>query len=131
MPRKRNQISTYRLHSQSGQAVSDFYDPVTGRFDSTESRREHARIVAEVAAGRTAGPTDGITLNELFMAFLRHAEQHYRRPDGSPTREVNHFKQALRGHANLTFTPRPPSSARSLRRPSASGCWRWDGAGDR
>ena len=31
MPRQRIQTPTYRLHSQSGQAVSDYYDPLTGR----------------------------------------------------------------------------------------------------
>ncbi len=104
MPRKRNPIPTYRLHSQSGQAVSDYYDPVSGRkrtvslgrYDSPESRREHARLVAELAAGRPAGRTDGVTLNELFLAFLRHAEQHYRRPDGTITTELKNYKLALR-----------------------------------
>ncbi len=104
MPRQRNSTPTYRLHKQSGQAVSDFYDPLTGakrcvslgRYNSPESKQEHARIVAEVAAGRPAGPTAGLSLNELFVAFLRHAEEHYRRPDGTSTNELKNFTCCIR-----------------------------------
>lgn len=98
MPRTRNFIPTYRFHKQSGQAVSDFYDPKTGRkrcvslgrWESSESRREHARLVAELAVApvtQADGGTVGITVSELLLAFLQHAEQHYRRTDG--TRPTN------------------------------------------
>jgi integrase len=104
VPRQRSSVPTYRLHKQSGQAVSDFYDPVTGqkrmvslgRYNSPESKQEHARIVAEVAAGRPAGPTAGLSVNELVLAFLRHADGHYRRPDGTSTDELNNVKQTAR-----------------------------------
>jgi integrase len=67
-----------------------------GRWQSRESKLEHSRIVAEVAAGRPAGPAGGLTLNELFVAFLTHAEEHYRRPDGTRTNELTNFKHAIR-----------------------------------
>jgi integrase len=39
---------------------------------------------------------DGITLNELLLAFWRHAEQHYRHEDGTPTNELNNLRASLR-----------------------------------
>ncbi len=113
MPRQRSSIPTYRLHKQSGQAVSDFYDSAgkkrcvsLGRWQSPESKQAHARIVAEVAAGRTPGPTAGLSLNELFVAFLRHAEEHYRRPDGTQTNELTNYKHAIKVARGL-YGPTP------------------------
>jgi hypothetical protein len=57
------------------------------RWDSPESCAEHARLVAEAAVGPPA-PADGLTVNELLLVFLRHAEQHYRRADGTNTDEL-------------------------------------------
>jgi integrase len=101
--RPRKSIPSYRLHRPSGHAYSDFTDPLTGRrrsvclglWDSPESRAEHARLVAEVAVGRPA-PAAGLTVNELLLAFLRHAQAHYRRADGTLTDEVANYKQAFR-----------------------------------
>lgn len=103
MSRSRNSTPTYRFHRQSGQAVCDFYDPAIGRkrcvslgrWNSPESRREHARVCAEVAAGRPAGGTD-LSTNELLALFLRHAETHYRRPDGTHTSEVHGYRNTIR-----------------------------------
>lgn len=113
MPRQRSSIPTYRLHKQSGQAVSDFYDAAgkkrcvsLGRWQSPESKQAHARIVAEVAAGRTPGPTAGLSLNELFVALLKHAEQHYRRPDGTQTNELTNYKHAIKVARGL-YGPTP------------------------
>lgn len=104
MPRQRSSVPTYRFHKQSGQAVCDFCDPATGvkrcvslgKWQSPESKLEHARLVAEVAAGRTSDPTAGVTVNELFVAFLKHPEQHYRWPDGTSTNELTNFKHAIK-----------------------------------
>ncbi len=103
MPRPRKSIPSYRLHKPSGHAYSDFTDPLTGRrrsvclgpWDSPESRAEHARLVAECAVGRPA-PADGLTVSELLLVFLRHAERHYRRADGTNTDELANYKQVLR-----------------------------------
>jgi hypothetical protein len=34
----------------------------------------------------------GLTISELCLRFWKHAENFYRRPDGSPSRELEHFK---------------------------------------
>lgn len=94
MPRPRNATPTYRYHSQSGQAVSDFYDPLTGKkrcvslgkWNSPESRKEHARVVAEVANGRSAQP-GRLTVAEVCLAYLKFAATYYVK-NGQPTDEV-------------------------------------------
>jgi integrase len=43
-----------------------------------------------------ATPTAGPTVDEVILAFWRHAERHYRHPDGSPTRELDNYLDALR-----------------------------------
>jgi integrase len=105
MPR-RAQIPTYRLHKQSGQAVVTLPDGLGGRRDvllgphgSPASRAEYARVIAEWEANgrRPPGTADeGLSVNELILAFLRHAQEHYRRPDGTPTGEVGEYKVTLR-----------------------------------
>jgi integrase len=39
---------------------------------------------------------EGVTVNEVLVAYLGHAEQHYRGPDGNPTGEVQHIKVVCR-----------------------------------
>src|ERR1700748_1381188 len=96
MPR-RQRIPSYRLHKQSGQAIVTLTDGLGGRRDvllgphgTAASRVEYARVIAEWEAARrrlTAAPVagSGLSVNELLLAFLRHAERHYRYPDGTPT----------------------------------------------
>lgn len=42
-----------------------------------------------------------LSVNELALAFLRHAAGHYRRPDGTLTSEVAEYRMALRPVAHL------------------------------
>ena len=61
------------------------------------------------------------------MAFLRHAEHHYRRPDGSPTNEVAQYKQTFRLVRTL-FGPTParefgPRSLKDLRQAMVETGW--------
>jgi integrase len=102
-------VPSYRLHKQSGQAIvtlsdglGNRHDVLLGAYGSAESRAEYARVIAEWEAnGRRSPPkTEGvqtdISVNELILAYLQHAEQHYRRPDGTETTEVREYKAALR-----------------------------------
>jgi hypothetical protein len=36
-----------------------------------------------------------MTVNEVIVAFLRHAENHYRRTDGTSTNELNEYRYSL------------------------------------
>jgi integrase len=60
------------------------------------------RLIAEWLANgrqlqlaRSAVDTSGPTVAELILAYYRHAEQHYRRPDGTPTSEVSEYRRAF------------------------------------
>ncbi len=69
-----------------------------GLYDSTESRREYHRLVAEFLAGggRLPVPTNQITMVELLNAFRKHAAERYRRRDGSATAEQANFESLFK-----------------------------------
>src|SRR3982751_3984410 len=101
MPARTPRTPSYRLHRPTGQAVvtlngRDYY---LGRHGSPASRAEYDRLIAEwLANGRrppaqATGPVD-VSVDELLLAFWRHAESHYKAPDGSTTNELLNFKHA-------------------------------------
>src|SRR5262249_20949453 len=66
------------------------------------SKAEYARALAERAAnlGRLP-PEQGATpsrlsINEVILAYWRHAETYYRHPGGTPTSEADSIRLALR-----------------------------------
>jgi len=68
-----------------------------GPFDSPESRTAFAKLQLEICTSPTgAVVVNNISLVELFVLFLDHAEQHYRRADGSPTHELSEYKLICR-----------------------------------
>jgi integrase len=74
-------------------------DVLLGKHGTRQSRIEYARVIAEWEAnGRRlpTAPAADLTVNELGAAFLPWAEQHYRWPDGTPTRELADIKVSLR-----------------------------------
>lgn len=102
-------VPKYALHKQSGQArvtLTDAYgrrrDVLLGRHGSAESRVEYARVIGEWEAAvrslpaNDAGPVPDLTVNELLARFWRHAEGHYRHPDGTPTSELTSYRYALK-----------------------------------
>jgi integrase len=106
---KRGTPPSYRRHS-SGQACVTVREPggrrrefLLGPWESPQSKADYARVLAELAAnqGRMRPTARGsasadVSVNEVVLAFWRHAEQHYRRPDGSPTGELDNLRDALR-----------------------------------
>jgi integrase len=106
MPRPRNQVPTYRLHKQSGQAIvtissgSTRRDVLLGRYGTPESRTEYQRVLAEINASGSAAVairTSGadVTVNEVILAFMNWAGGYYRGPDGSATNEIAQLSRAL------------------------------------
>jgi hypothetical protein len=65
-------------------------------------RLAYDQHIAEwLAAGRrlqsdAAEQPEGISVNELILAFWEHAEQHYRHEDGTPTNEISNLRVSLR-----------------------------------
>jgi hypothetical protein len=104
VPRPKNPVPSYKFHKPSGQARVRLNgrDLYLGKLGTPESLAEYERVCAEVrasavsvqAAARSGGPAD-VTVNEVLVAFLAHAERHYRRADGSPTNEINEYKYAI------------------------------------
>ncbi len=91
----------YRLHKPSGRAVATFGGRThyLGKFNTPESRRKYAALLAEWnASGEQlpAGAGASLTVAEIAVAYLRHAEQFYRAADGTPTGETETLRHALR-----------------------------------
>src|SRR6516162_2689473 len=100
-------IPSYRKHRQSGQALVTLTNALGGRQDfllgphgTKQSRVEYARVIAEWEAAGWNIPAkeaaSDLTIHELILRFWPHAEQHYRRPNGTPTNELNDFRLSLR-----------------------------------
>src|SRR4051812_9427845 len=105
MSAKPRKIPSYRLHKPTGQAVVrlDGHDHYLGRYGTPGSQEAYHRKVAEwVAAGVVAprgeprGPALHLSVNELLLAFWRHAEGYSRRGDGTPTAELGNLRLAVR-----------------------------------
>jgi hypothetical protein len=110
MARKANVNPSYLLHKQSGQARVRINgrDHMLGPFGSEESRKLYGQLIAQAAGGiaidplksgssstngTSAHPASGLTINELVLAFMRHADGHYVK-DGKPTSEIHCLKAA-------------------------------------
>src|SRR5947209_441581 len=100
---KGRKLPSYRLHKPTGQAVVtlDGRDYYLGKHGTPGSEAEYDRLIAEwLANGRTVGlspsgePAD-LTVGELILAYLRHADGDYVK-DGEPTIEPNNIRLALR-----------------------------------
>jgi hypothetical protein len=106
MPRLTRKLPSYRLHRPSGLAVVtlDGKDIYLGPHGSPESRAEYERALAgwlasrrdPGPAGAPAPPAGDLTVNELVLAFWRHAERHYRTPAGRPSSELGNFRDSFR-----------------------------------
>lgn len=94
-------IPSYRLHKPSGRAVvtvngRDFY---LGPYGSAESRQAYGDLIAKHASGiylepsKPGGDPLGLDVNELVLAFMRHARAHYQK-DGKVTDEYDCVKSA-------------------------------------
>lgn len=110
MPRPKSAQPNYLHHKPTDQAYVRIPDGNGGRrtvylgaFGSSESKLEHARILAQLAVAPVptsssqcgSSRTSDITLNEVYLAFRRYAEKHYRRADGTITNELAQYRQTF------------------------------------
>lgn len=108
MARKANVFPSYLLHKPTGQARVriDGKDHYLGKYGSEESRQLYGKLVSHLAGGVQIDPLKsgssttnrnsddaGLTVNELVLAFLRHADGHYVK-NGKPTSEVHCLRAA-------------------------------------
>ena len=105
MPRLNGRIPKYRLHKASGQGIVnlDGQDVYCGPYHEPASKAEYDRLIALwLANGRRLQPSPGqaapipVTVGELVVRFWDHAERYYRKADGSLSREVEMYRQAVR-----------------------------------
>ncbi len=101
-------IPSYRHYKPKNLAVVrlDGRDHYLGRYGSPESRERYDRLIAQwlLAKRQPASRPKGVqgphgdcqaTVNELLLAFLRHATQRYVK-NGQPTSEIRSFRTALK-----------------------------------
>lgn len=110
MPRPTNSVPSYLHHKTSGRAYcvirradGSRQQVYLGLFGSRESREEYARVLAGHVAPETCDAANpsmpaprSLTVTELIVRFLAHAEAYYRRADGTPTGEFNDYRLSLR-----------------------------------
>jgi integrase len=82
------------------------HDVYLGRYDSKESREKYWRIISEwnltgaLPAPQAAAPAEPViaplTIAELVLMFEKHAEVYYRRADGTPTGELENYRNAFK-----------------------------------
>jgi hypothetical protein len=104
-------IPSYRLHKASGQAVVVLggVSHYLGKHNSPESLAEYEQVLSEwLAAGRRSPPAATpdpvgtpeapleLTVGELLLAHRDFAKTHYRHADGTPTREQDNIRDAVR-----------------------------------
>jgi len=112
-------LPKYCKHKGSGQAYVklDGKRHYLGVYGTPESKAKYARLIAEWQASQTTSPTE-ITIGELTVLFLKHAETHYRK-NGELTTEVSAMKTALRHlnkiHRNTLIADLTPKMLRAVR----------------
>jgi len=98
-------IPKLRFHKATGQAYAVLNGKYLffGQYGTPEATQKYHQAIAEwMAAGKQLNPPpEAITINQVIASFWKHAQTYYVRPDGSPTYEVNNFRQALRPLAAL------------------------------
>ncbi len=87
----------YQQHSATGQArvKIDGKDHYLGAFGSPESRERYDDLVAEWLVRQDVSRVS-LTIDDLALLFLDHAEKYYRHKDGTPTGEAGNMRYALR-----------------------------------
>lgn len=84
MPRPRNIVPTYCKHSGTGQVVVTLSngggrgrDIYLGEYGSDASIVEYGRVLIEWKAGGQSAVAGGITVAQLLLKFIDHAEAYY------------------------------------------------------
>ena len=98
MPRPKSAVPSYLHHKPSGQAFMRVTLPggtrkavYLGKYNSPESKAEYARRVQAVGRNTATAPVAEVTgpsvadltVAELLVGFLEHADRHYRHPTAS------------------------------------------------
>lgn len=115
MPKLNGRPPKYRHHKATKRAYVqlDGRPVYLGRYDSPESWEKYHRLIGEwLANGRRLpapatsvprqppadgpAPADAVLVKHVVLDYWRFAQGYYRRPDGTPSRELDTIRQALR-----------------------------------
>jgi len=96
MPKKRK--PSYLLHKPTGQARTRINrkDHYLGAYGSPESRERYEDLLAEWYARNGDTTQYKLTVDDLAILYVEHAESYYRKPSGEQTTEVTSIRHALR-----------------------------------
>lgn len=99
--RRQKSVPTHRKHKQSGQAIVTLIDScgrridvLLGKYGTGESRVAYSQAIAEWEGNGRQLPASAVgdlTVVELIEWFWPWVQMHYRRQDGTQTREVTDF----------------------------------------
>ncbi len=98
----KRRVPGYLRHKASGQALvringRDFY---LGKYDSPESKDEYDRLISKwlhnVGVLLSTLAEDGISVNELCLAYLNYAEGYFRDSDGAVSESIFKTRAAVR-----------------------------------
>lgn len=128
---KSNRVPKYRLHKSDGRAVVTLngQDVFLGKYGTPESQTRYSRLIAEwVAAGRRLPhQEEDLTVLELIDAYWVHAEQTYRKPDGSPAGELVNIRLAMRPlkelYADVPVKAFGPRALRAVQQKMVESGW--------
>jgi integrase len=102
---KRKHSPSYVVHRASGQGRAVWYDHtgkrcqklLPGAFESQLSLNAFHQLQRDILeTPRRSIESGAITINELLLAFVDHAEEHYRRKDGTITDEYQELKRVCK-----------------------------------
>lgn len=139
MKHSRPPVPTLRRQKEKGRAdrafvVLDGRRIPCGRWGTPEARQRYDRAIAEWLAGGRRSPvraTEQITVAVMVDRFLHHAEQYYRKPDGTKegaaTTEVSNFEQIakplLHLYADTLVEDFTPHNLRAVRQRMVDHGW--------
>jgi integrase len=67
-----------------------------GPWNSPESRERYDELIIQWRRDHDVTGQLSLTLGQLCILFTKHADDYYRRPDGTPTGEANNIRGALK-----------------------------------
>jgi len=67
-----------------------------GPWNSPESRERYDELIIQWRRDHDVTGQFSLTLGQLCLLFTKHADDYYRRPDGTPTGEANNIRGALK-----------------------------------
>lgn len=101
-PAKPPRVPSYCVHTSRNQAYVRLNGAMVylGPPHSPESRQKYDRLIAEwMQAGRVyvrPAERQGVSVNEVLLAYRQHAGTIYVNPDGTPTAELDRVNRSLK-----------------------------------